>query len=126
MSSNLKWSFIDRWFSNPNLIRTFASNIEKTLTEKFPDPEKRKNVVILFSAHSVPQYVSDKNKILRDLLMKSYLSSGDEQGRSVPRRGRRVGSAGHGTIELESRIQTCLAVESRTSPMARTWHRGYN
>ena len=40
------------------LIKTFAENIQKQL-DTF-DPIKRKNVVILFSAHSVPQYVMNR------------------------------------------------------------------
>ena len=49
---------IDRWSTHPPLIKTFAENIRKEL-EKF-DPAVRKNVVILFSAHSVPQYVMNR------------------------------------------------------------------
>lgn len=50
--SNAKWSIIDRWGTHPLLARTFADNIRKEL-EKFP-AEKRKDVIILFSAHSLP------------------------------------------------------------------------
>jgi len=56
--SNMKWSVIDRWPTHPPLIKTFAENIRKEL-EKF-DSAIRKNVVILFSAHSVPQYVMNR------------------------------------------------------------------
>merc|ERR1712203_150649 len=49
------WSVIDRWPTHPLLIKTFAENIKKELAT-FPE-EKRGKVVILFSAHSVPQYV---------------------------------------------------------------------
>ncbi len=52
----MEWSFIDRWPTHPLLVKTFAENIKIEL-EKF-DEKKRKEVVILFSAHSVPQYVS--------------------------------------------------------------------
>jgi ferrochelatase len=55
----MEWSFIDRWGTHPGLIKTFADNIRKTLVDAFPQEDKRKKVVILFSAHSVPQYVSD-------------------------------------------------------------------
>ena len=54
----MEWGFIDRWGTHPGLIRTFADNIRKTLKDNFPDENKRKKVVFLFSAHSVPQYVS--------------------------------------------------------------------
>ncbi|RXG53113.1 Ferrochelatase, mitochondrial [Armadillidium vulgare] len=48
----MKWTVIDRWCSNPFLIQCFADNIRKEL-QKFPE-EKRKEVTILFSAHSLP------------------------------------------------------------------------
>ena len=51
-------SVIDRWSTHPPLIKTFAENIRKEL-DTF-DPAVRKNVVILFSAHSVPQYVMNR------------------------------------------------------------------
>ena len=56
--SNMKWSVIDRWPTNKGLIKTFAQNIQNIL-ETF-DETKRKDVVLLFSAHSVPQYVMDR------------------------------------------------------------------
>jgi len=56
--SKMKWSVIDRWSTHPPLIKTFAENIRKEL-ETF-EPAVRKNVVILFSAHSVPQYVMNR------------------------------------------------------------------
>ena len=54
--TKLKWSVIDRWSTNPFLVKCFAENI-KTQLEKFP-AEKRKDVFILFSAHSLPLRVS--------------------------------------------------------------------
>lgn len=52
MPSNIKWSVIDRWGSHPLLIKTFADRIRDELN-KFCET-KRKNVVILFTAHSLP------------------------------------------------------------------------
>lgn len=51
----MKWSVIDRWCTNPFLAKCFADNIRKEL-EQFPE-EKRKDVFILFSAHSLPMRV---------------------------------------------------------------------
>ncbi|KAG8504550.1 Ferrochelatase, mitochondrial [Galemys pyrenaicus] len=48
----MKWSTIDRWPTHPLLIQCFADNIQKEL-DHFPR-EKRSDVVILFSAHSLP------------------------------------------------------------------------
>ena len=56
--SKMDWSFIDRWPTHPLLVKTFADNIRNELL-KFPE-EKRKDVVLLFSAHSVPQYVMNR------------------------------------------------------------------
>ncbi|XP_075223292.1 ferrochelatase, mitochondrial [Lycorma delicatula] len=50
--SNIKWSLIDRWSTHPLLVRTFADRIQTEL-KQFPK-EKRNEVVILFSAHSLP------------------------------------------------------------------------
>ncbi|XP_075149127.1 ferrochelatase, mitochondrial [Haematobia irritans] len=50
--SNIKWSVIDRWGSNPLLIKTFAERIREEL-DKFCET-KRNEVVILFTAHSLP------------------------------------------------------------------------
>ena len=52
------WSVIDRWPTHPLLIKTFAQNIRREL-ETFPEKERSK-VVLLFSAHSVPQYVMNR------------------------------------------------------------------
>lgn len=58
--SRIEWSVVDRWSTNPGLIQTFAQNIRRELEKSFPDPVKRSKVVLLFSAHSVPQYVMDR------------------------------------------------------------------
>lgn len=49
---NQKWSIIDRWSTHPLLIKTFAERIKAELNE-FPE-STRKDVIILFSAHSLP------------------------------------------------------------------------
>ncbi|XP_053888304.1 ferrochelatase, mitochondrial [Malaclemys terrapin pileata] len=54
----MKWSIIDRWPTHPLLIQCFADHIQKEL-DLFP-PEKRKDVVILFSAHSLPMSVVNR------------------------------------------------------------------
>jgi len=50
--SSMQWSVIDRWSTNPHLVKCFADNIQKQL-DAFPE-HKRKDVYILFSAHSLP------------------------------------------------------------------------
>ncbi|XP_063815711.1 ferrochelatase, mitochondrial isoform X1 [Pseudophryne corroboree] len=55
---NMKWSVIDRWPTHPLLIQCFADHIQKELS-MFP-VEKRGDVVILFSAHSLPMAVVNR------------------------------------------------------------------
>ncbi|KTG36774.1 hypothetical protein cypCar_00026299 [Cyprinus carpio] len=62
----MRWSVIDRWPTHPLLIeddvppvfQCFAEHVRNEL-EKFP-PEKRDDVVILFSAHSLPLSVVNR------------------------------------------------------------------
>nr|AAA80530.1 ferrochelatase [Mus musculus] len=54
----MKWSTIDRWPTHPLLIQCFADHILKELNH-FPE-EKRSEVVILFSAHSLPMSVVNR------------------------------------------------------------------
>ncbi|KAL8825298.1 MAG: hypothetical protein Q9170_007851 [Blastenia crenularia] len=54
----VKWSVIDRWPVHPGLIEAFAQNIEAQL-ETYPE-ELRKDVVLLFSAHSLPMSVVNR------------------------------------------------------------------
>jgi protoporphyrin/coproporphyrin ferrochelatase len=50
-TNGIKWSMIDRWPTHPLLIKTFAERIKDELKEF--SPEKRDEVILLFSAHSV-------------------------------------------------------------------------
>ena len=54
----MTWSIIDRWPTHPKLIKVFAKNIRDQLATF--DEKTRGEVVLLFSAHSVPQYVMDR------------------------------------------------------------------
>lgn len=56
LPKHIKWSVIDRWATNPFLVKTFADNIRKELNQFAED--KRKDVIILFSAHSIPLKVN--------------------------------------------------------------------
>ncbi|XP_049960721.1 ferrochelatase, mitochondrial isoform X3 [Schistocerca serialis cubense] len=47
-----QWSVIDRWPTHPLLVKTVAERIRTELREFSPDEQK--NVMILFSAHSLP------------------------------------------------------------------------
>ncbi|KAL8825310.1 MAG: hypothetical protein Q9191_004493 [Dirinaria sp. TL-2023a] len=54
----ITWSVIDRWPVHAGLVEAFARNIEKQL-ELYPK-EARDNVVLLFSAHSLPMSVVNR------------------------------------------------------------------
>lgn len=54
----VKWSVIDRWPTHPGLVEAFAQNIEAKLAE-YPE-ERRKDVVLLYSAHSLPMSVVNR------------------------------------------------------------------
>ena len=54
----IRWSVIDRWPVHQGLVDAFAKNIEAELV-KYPE-EKRKDVVLLFSAHSLPMSVVNR------------------------------------------------------------------
>ena len=55
---SITWSVIDRWPTHPGLVEAFAQNIETQL-KTYPE-EKRKDVVLLFSAHSLPMSVINR------------------------------------------------------------------
>ncbi|KAL3885148.1 hypothetical protein ACJMK2_025243 [Sinanodonta woodiana] len=52
VDSKMVWSTIDRWPTHPGLVQTHVEHIRAELA-RFPE-EDRDNVVILFSAHSLP------------------------------------------------------------------------
>ncbi|CAF96792.1 unnamed protein product, partial [Tetraodon nigroviridis] len=54
----MSWSVIDRWPTHPLLVECFAEHIQNELLQ-FPE-EKRDDVVILFSAHSLPMAVVNR------------------------------------------------------------------
>lgn len=56
--SNIEWSVIDRWPTHHGLIKAFSQTIIDEL-EKFPE-EVKDDVVILFSAHSLPMSVVNR------------------------------------------------------------------
>lgn len=56
----VRWSVIDRWPVHPGLIEAFAQNIEAQLAT-YP-AEVHKDVVLLFSAHSLPMSVVNRGE----------------------------------------------------------------
>lgn len=56
----VQWSVIDRWPTHPGLVEAFARNIEDKL-KTYPE-DRRQDVVLLFSAHSLPMSVVNRGK----------------------------------------------------------------
>lgn len=52
LPKDMKWSIIDRWSTHPTFVKTIAQRIKDELVH-FPS-DKRDDVIILFSAHSLP------------------------------------------------------------------------
>jgi ferrochelatase len=59
-AGTIQWSVIDRWATHPGLVEAFAQNIETQL-QTYPE-DKRDQVVLLFSAHSLPMSVVNRGK----------------------------------------------------------------
>lgn len=57
---SIQWSVIDRWPVHPGLVEAIARNIESTLATY--SEEERKEVILLFSAHSLPMSVVNRGK----------------------------------------------------------------
>jgi len=55
---SITWSVIDRWPVHQGLVEAFAQNIEAKLAE-YPE-ERRNDVLLLFSAHSLPMSVVNR------------------------------------------------------------------
>lgn len=55
---SIEWSFIDRWPKNEGFIEAFKDHIEQKINE-FPE-DKKSNIVILFSAHSLPMQIVNR------------------------------------------------------------------
>lgn len=60
-NGTIAWSVIDRWPTHPGLVEAFAQNIEAKLAE-YPE-ERRRNAILLFSAHSLPMSVVNRGMI---------------------------------------------------------------
>jgi ferrochelatase len=56
---SIQWSVIDRWPTHTGLIKAISGNIRKCL-ETYPVSE-RNDVVLLFSAHSLPMSVVNRS-----------------------------------------------------------------
>lgn len=62
----IQWSVIDRWPTHPGLVEAFTKNIEAQL-DTYP-VNVRKDVVLLFSAHSLPMSVVNRGNVSSGIL----------------------------------------------------------
>lgn len=62
----IRWSVIDRWPTHPGLVEAFTKNIEAQL-DTYPE-NVRKDVVLLFSAHSLPMSVVNRGNVSSRIL----------------------------------------------------------
>jgi ferrochelatase len=58
MASTFQWSVIDRWPTHPGFVRAMVKSVRDGL-EEFPE-EERDDVLLLFSAHSLPLSLIDR------------------------------------------------------------------
>lgn len=58
LESSFAWSVIDRWPLHDGFVRSMTSTVEEGLREFAP--ADRRDVVLLFSAHSLPQSIVDR------------------------------------------------------------------
>jgi ferrochelatase len=58
LSRDFAWSVIDRWPTHPSFVEAMTRTVEQGL-EKFPE-EDRDDVLLLFSAHSLPLSIIDR------------------------------------------------------------------
>ncbi|KAG2177586.1 hypothetical protein INT44_008098 [Umbelopsis vinacea] len=56
--NEIKWSVIDRWNTHPGFVKAVAGKINQKLAEY--SPEERDDVLLLFSAHSLPMSVVNR------------------------------------------------------------------
>ncbi|XP_053379818.1 ferrochelatase, mitochondrial-like [Mercenaria mercenaria] len=82
--SQIAWSSIDRWPTNSGLIQTHAEHIRAEL-EKFPE-DVRDEVVILFSAHSLPLKSQNRGDPYSTEVGATVLAVMEELGNSHPYR----------------------------------------
>ena len=61
----IKWSVIDRWPVHSGLTEAIARNVEEQLAS-YP-VERRKDVVLLFSAHSLPMSVVNRGRRMQEM-----------------------------------------------------------
>lgn len=81
-NGTITWSVIDRWPTHPGLVEAFAQNIEAKLAE-YPE-ERRRNAILLFSAHSLPMDVVNRGMLSACILLPWALQANPPPGDPYP------------------------------------------
>ena len=55
---SFRYQFIESWFNQPAYLEGIANNVRKTL-DRWPEDEKNQ-VMVVFTAHSLPEYILDR------------------------------------------------------------------
>lgn len=71
-SGTINWSVIDRWPVHPGLVDAIALNIEDQLAS-YP-VERQKDVILLFSAHSLPMSVVNRGTFFCNTFLSGILT----------------------------------------------------
>ena len=96
-------------------VQTFAANVKAEL-QKFPEDD-RDDVVILFSAHSLPLKVSVSRPCVTGWQTDVWFYLiGSQSWRPLPTRGRSNRSECDGLHRTHSSLQTGLAIQGNNSP----------
>jgi ferrochelatase len=105
----INWSVIDRWPVHPGLVDAIALNIEDQLAS-YPE-DQRKDVVLLFSAHSLPMSVVNRG-ILH--LVNSMAERLTVYRRSISSRSGSYSTCSHATLRPFPSLSSSLAISGRT------------
>lgn len=65
LETNLEISFIEGWHSHPLFVQAVREKIEEGLMSFIP--EKRKRVHLIFTAHSLPRSIIEKDPYIKDM-----------------------------------------------------------
>lgn len=57
---SIEWSFIDRWPKNEGFVNAFVDHINSKVSEFQQEGKNTDNIVILFSAHSLPMQIVNR------------------------------------------------------------------
>lgn len=108
----IQWSVIDRWPSHSGLVEAFAQNIEAQLNT-YPE-EKRDQVVLLFSAHSLPMSVVNRGRLMPPWSLTRITLIILSRRRPLPRRSCSDSSRRNAATQVQKPLPPVLAISGGT------------